>query len=82
MRGPGIQVLNGHLPSHEAWGQTDGGGATPIGLPYHTKSPGKDCTPPTPTMAPHLSRLLYSSSDMASLGNSGTSAGPHSGDSW
>lgn len=31
--------------------------------------------------APHLSRALYSSSETASLGNSGASVGPHSGDS-
>lgn len=31
---------------------------------------------------PHLSLVLYSSSDTASPGNSGASVGPHSGDSW
>lgn len=57
--------------------------STPKGHPTAQCHQVKPQLPHNPyPMAPHLSRALYSSSDMASPGNSGASVDPHSGDSW
>ena len=62
------------------------GTPTPTRQPHHRKSASQSSPTethlPTCLGAPHLSLVLYSSSDKASPGNSGASAGPHSGDSW
>lgn len=73
MRGPRAQMLNRH--------QQDSGGGSPTRLLHHPTSSTKAPPYGPPPMVPHLNRILYSSSDTASLGNSGASVGPHSGDS-
>lgn len=70
------RVCAAHHPwSEQAW--HSGGGRQPHVCPATATT--KLLMPHLP--APHLSLILYSSSDTASPGNSGASVGPHSGDS-
>lgn len=62
-----------HPLSEQAW--QSGGGRQPHVCPATTELLMLHL------LDPHLSLVLYSSSDTASLGNSGASVGPHSGDS-